>query len=241
MGHRKSRQPGDPGRVVGYVRVSTDEQRLGPEAQQEALERWCAARGAELVAVHSDLGASGGADLEKRSGLISAVDALAAHGAGVLLVAKRDRLARDVVISAMVERLTERNGGKVLAADGTGNGTGPEAQLMRTIVDAFAQYERALIGARTRTALAVKKAKGERVGSVPYGYALASDGGRLVPHAGEQEVVTLVRRMRACGASLRAIAESLAHEGHRPRSGGRWHPQTVARIAQAIDGCTTTA
>ncbi len=231
MGRRKSRQPGDPGRVVGYVRVSTDEQRLGPEAQQEALERWCVARGAELVAVHSDLGVSGGAELDKRPGLIAAVDALVAHGAGVLLVAKRDRLARDVVISAMVERLTERNGGKVLAADGTGNGTGPEAQLMRTIVDAFAQYERALIGARTRTALAVKKAKGERVGSVPYGYELDSSGKALLPHPVEQEVIATVRRLRVGGSSLREIAYSLAAAGHKPRSGGKWHPQTLARIA----------
>ncbi len=74
----------------------------------------------------------------------------------MLLVAKRDRLARDVVVAAMVDRLAERHGARVLAADGTGNGDGPEAMLMRGIVDVFAQYERALIRARTKAALAVK-------------------------------------------------------------------------------------
>ena len=73
-------------------------------------------------------------------------------------------LARDVVVSGMVERLVERVGGKVLSADGTGNGDGPEHALPRNIVAAFAEYERALIRARTRAALAVKRARSERVG-----------------------------------------------------------------------------
>ena len=71
-------------------------------------------------------------------------------------------LARDVVVSGMVDRLVERVGGKVLSADG--NGDGPEHALRRNIVAAFAEYERALIRARTRAALAVKRARSERVG-----------------------------------------------------------------------------
>jgi len=66
--------------------------------------------------------------------------ALTAQGAGVLLVAKRDRLARDVIVSAVVERLVERQGARVMAADGTGNGDSPEAELMRRIADAFSVY-----------------------------------------------------------------------------------------------------
>lgn len=79
----------DAAKAVGYVRCSTDEQHLGPEAQREALSRWCAANSTELVAIHDDLGVSGGAALDRRPGLLGALDALNAHGAGVLLVAKR--------------------------------------------------------------------------------------------------------------------------------------------------------
>lgn len=230
---RTARITADAKRIVGYVRVSTEEQNLGPEAQREALGRWCAANGAELVAIHNDLGVSGGAELDKRPGLLAAIDSLRAHRAGVLLVAKRDRLARDVVVAAMVERLAERSGARVLAADGAGNGDGPEALLMRGIVDLFAQYERAVIRARTRNALAVKKSKRERTGSVPYGYRLDLDGRSLIDDEAEQRVVRAVRELRAAGLTYRAVCDELASAGYVPRSGKGWLPMTVQRIAEA--------
>lgn len=81
-------------RAVGYIRVSTDEQVNGPKAQADALAAWCARNGVELVAVHHDHGVSGGAELDKRPGLLAALDEL--ERGDVLLVAKRDRLARSV-------------------------------------------------------------------------------------------------------------------------------------------------
>ncbi len=153
----KRAKTGEATKVVLYVRVSTDEQALGPAAQRAAAQRWCEARGSQLVAVCEDLGVSGGAPLDKCAGLLSALRELEAHGAGVLLVAKRDRLARDVVKAAMVEQLASRAGAVVVSAAGEGEGTDPAAALMRTMVDAFAQYERALIGARTKAALAVTR------------------------------------------------------------------------------------
>ena len=220
----------DPRKAIGYVRVSTDEQTLGPEAQRAALERWCEANDIELVGVHLDQGVGGGVELDKRPGLLAAIASLKAHGAGVLLVAKRDRLARDTMVAAMVERLVEREGATLRTADGAGDGNGPEAVLMRRIVDAFAEYERLLIKARTRAALAVKKSRGERVGDVPYGWRLASDGVHLHPHRAEQQILVAVRRYRAEGLSLRAIGARLDAAGWPPRSGGRWHPQTVANL-----------
>ena len=223
-----------PRRVVGYLRVSTDDQALGPVAQREALARWCAANGAELVAVFADLGVSGGAPLDRRPELLAALDALEAHGAGVLLVAKRDRLARDPVVAAMIEAAAERVGARVASAAGEGEGADPTAILMRRIVDAFAEYERLMIRARTRAALGVKKARGERVGSVPYGFRLAADGVHLEADPAEARAVELVRSLRAEGLSLRAIGERLAAAGCVPRGGGAWNPNTVRRIAAAV-------
>jgi DNA invertase Pin-like site-specific DNA recombinase len=116
---RTRKPPTDPTKVIGYLRVSTDEQTLGPEAQRAALERWrwCEAHQATLVAVYSDQDVSGGAALDKRPALLAAIAALKEHGAGVLLVAKRDRLARDTMLAAMVERLAGREGATVLTAD----------------------------------------------------------------------------------------------------------------------------
>lgn len=227
---RRSNRNADPLTVVAYIRVSTDEQHLGPDAQRSALDAWCKAQGATLAAVHVDHGVSGAAALDKRPGLLAALDSLAEHGAGVLLVAKRDRLARDVVVAAMVERLAERSGARILAADGTGNGEGPEAMLMRGIVDLFAQYERAVIRARTRSALAVKRSRGERTtGKLPYGFRLAADGVHLEENPQEQRVLALIAELRADGLSIRAIAEHLNADDV-PARGKRWHHNTVHRI-----------
>lgn len=219
----------DPGRAVAYLRVSTDDQALGPEAQRAAVERWCASHGAQLVATFEDH-VCGASPLDKRPGLVAALDALAEHGAGVLLVAKRDRLARDVVLCAMVERLAERAGARVQSAAGEGtDGDDPAAMLMRRIVDAFAEYERALIRARTRAALGVKRGRGERVGQVPFGFRLAADGFHLEPHEEEQGVAARVRALRAEGLSLDAVAGRLNAEGV-PARGERWYGMTVGRI-----------
>lgn len=217
--------------AVGYVRVSTDEQSLGPAAQRAALERWASSSGVRLVAVFEDVGVSGGAALDARPGLLEALDALAEHGAGALVVAKRDRLARDPMVAAMIEAAAKRSGAAVLSAAGEGNGDDPTAILMRRIVDAFAEYERLLIRSRTRAALGVKRSRGERVGEIPYGKRLAADGTHLEEHPAESRVLVLVRALRAEGLSLRAIAERLNAEGVAAR-GARWHTTTVVRLLE---------
>ena len=211
MAGRKRRPKADPKIVVGYVRVSTDEQALGPEAQREAIGAWCAREGAELVEVHADLGVSGGTPVEKRPGLKLALDTLAREGAGVLLVAKRDRLARDVVVGAVAERLVERLGARVLTADGTGNGDGPEQQLMRHLINAFAEYERMVIGARTKAALRVKScaASGSaRSGSGRNSPTLPELHDRpSSPHQRQRRLRQQSRATQQAGRALRALFE----------------------------------
>lgn len=220
----------DPKIVVGYVRVSTEEQELGPVAQRAALERWCSSAGARLVAVHEDrLG--GSTSVEDRPGLLAALDDVRTLGAGTLLVAKRDRLARDVVVAAMIDRLVQRDGARVVSADGVGVGDGPEAVLMRGLMDLFAQHERLVIRARTRAALAVKKSRGERVsGRAPYGFRF--DGSRVVEDDAEQRVAALVRSLRSERWTLREIVGELEERGVPARS-GRWHTKNVDRIVKA--------
>lgn len=220
-------------KAVAYLRVSTDEQHLGPEAQLAAVRSWAAANGAEIVATFEDLGVCGAVPLDRRPGLLAAIDAIEDLGAAVLVVAKRDRIGRDVIAVAMIERAVERVGARIATADGTGNGDGPEALLMRRMVDSFAEYERSLIRSRTRAALAAKKARGERVGALPYGARLAEDGVKLVADGEEGEIVHRVRALRAAGLSFRKIAGELIAAGLRPRSGGTWHAQTIKRIASA--------
>src|SRR5450432_2955744 len=99
-----ARRPGNPKIAIVYLRVSTEEQRLGPEAQRATIEAWSAREGVSVVAWCVDAGTSGAAAIEDRPALCEALAALREHGAGLLLVAKRDRIARDVVVAAAVER-----------------------------------------------------------------------------------------------------------------------------------------
>jgi len=118
-------------RVIGYVRVSSNDQRLGPETQRVALERWCAAHGGQLVLTCIDRGVSGGAALDQRPGLLAALAALKQHNAAILLVARRDRLARDTLIAALVEQHAQQLGAAIRAVDGNGNTDTPEGVLLR--------------------------------------------------------------------------------------------------------------
>ena len=102
--------------------------------------------------------------------------------------------------------------------------------MMRGIVDVFAAYERDVIRARTRAALGVKKARGERVGEVTYGYRLAGDGVRLEEDAAEQAVLSAVRELRAAGLSQRAIAGELTARGMLSRVGTPFRQTQVCRL-----------
>jgi site-specific DNA recombinase len=220
-------------RIIGYVRVSTDEQSLSVEAQRQALERWCQAHQAQLIAICIDEDVKGDTPLEKRPGLLSALNTLTRGSA--LLVVRRDRLARDTLIAAMAERFAQKAGACIMTVTGEGNGDGPEAQLMRVILDGFAQYEKALIALRTKAGLARKREKGECLGMVPYGKQLAADGVHLIDHQPEQAVMAIVHELRASGCSYRAIAAELNRRGLMNRAGGRFMPTQVVRIlAEAV-------
>jgi DNA invertase Pin-like site-specific DNA recombinase len=142
------------------------------------------------------------------------------------LAAKRDRIARDVVVAATVERLTQDAGARVVTADGVSIEDTPEGSLMRGL-DLFAQYERSVIRARTTAALAAKRARGERVSRrAPLGYRF--DGAHLVEDTDERATLARVRQLRARGLSLERVAGILNAEGSKCR-GGRWHVTTLAR------------
>jgi DNA invertase Pin-like site-specific DNA recombinase len=221
-------------RAIGYRRVSTEgqaESGLGLEAQQTAIESAAARLGLELVETFTDAGLSGGLALEHRPGLMAAIDMV--KTGDVLLVAKRDRLGRDVLNVALLTRLIERKSARIISAAGEGTeDDGPTSILMRQIIDAFSQYERQLIRARTRAAMAAARRRGQRVGHLPYGSRLASDGRTLVPHPGEQEVLRLIRRLRRVGYAQADIADELNRLGHRTRNGGTFQRSFVAQLLQ---------
>lgn len=236
-------------RAVAYVRVSTDEQaesRAGLEAQLHAVTQHCQKNGWQLVGTYTDAGVSGAAPLDKRPGLLDAVNAVT-RGA-VLLVAKRDRLSRDPVAGAVVERMVAKRGGRIVSVAGEGtDGDDPTSVLLRRIVDAFGEHERLVIAARTRAALQAKRRRGERAGRVPFGYQLTDNGTRsragnpvaLAAVPAQLAVVERIRRERAAGRSIRAIAAGLTTDGIPTATGAAtWAYSSVQRVLQRVADAT---
>ena len=228
-------------RAIVALRVSTDDQAEngnGMNAQLDACRAWAAREGREVVGPFLDEGVSGAAPLDKRLGLMGA---LAEVGKGdVLLVAKRDRLGRDPFVIAMIEAAVKRAGGRVVSAAGEGTDSdGPTDVLMRRIVDAFAEYERLLIKARTRAALGAKQRRGERASPTPYGFDLVDDGRRskrgdlpvkLVANPREQAIVAEILGMDASGMKPAEIARELNGRGVPSKRGKLWSNMGVRRI-----------
>jgi DNA invertase Pin-like site-specific DNA recombinase len=217
--------------AIVYTRVSTTDQAesgAGLSAQSAACAAYAAKAGLTVIGTFTDAGISGAAGIEDRPGLMAAVAGLRRGDA--LVIAKRDRLGRDQMAVLMIERAVSRKGAVIVSADGVGNGDDPGSVFMRQVVDAAAVYERNLIKARTKAALAAKRKAGERTGEVPFGWQLAEDG-RLIEDAAEQTVLTKIMACRAAGMSLRQIAAILTDAGVRTKKGAaKWHGETIRSI-----------
>lgn len=233
MRARRKGHGGNPRRAVVYCRASKDEQQLSPEAQRAAVEAWAAREGVEIVAWHLDQGVCSVTPIEQRPARCAALASLREQDAGVLVVAKRDRIARDVVISAMVERTVAAAGARIVSSAGEGNGDTPADAFMRTVIDGAAQYERALIRARTKAALAVLQARGESTGTPPYGYRLCEDGKRLEPDLVEQATLAAIRELRSSGMSYRQVKSEATARGLLSRTG---RPFTLQAVYTMLEG-----
>src|SRR5713101_118682 len=122
----KNTMHADPTVAIAYIRVSTDDQNLGPEAQRASIAAWAGHQGVRVAAWFTDQGVSGGKPVDDRPALLAALEGLRTHGAGLLVAGKRDRIARDVVVAATVERLAQDVGARVVTADGVSADDTPE-------------------------------------------------------------------------------------------------------------------
>ncbi len=218
-------------KAVGYVRVSTEEQAdsgLGLDAQRAAIRAAADRMGLEIVQWFADEGVSGGT-IDGRLGLLDAMDAM--KRGMVLLVARRDRLARDAMLACWIEKEVAKRFGRIVSVAGEGtDNDDPTSVLLRRIVDAFAEYERLLIGARTKAALRVKVRRGERVGRYAhYGYRL-DEAGELVEDEREKAGILEIMRLRAAGVGLQRIARELERQGFTGRQGQRLAVSTIHQI-----------
>jgi len=221
-------------KAVGYVRVSTEgqaEQGESLELQRSKIAAQAVVRDAELVEVIEDAGES--AKSLARPGMERVLD-LVDHGAiEAVIVLKLDRLTRSVRdLAELLERFERRGVALVSVCESLDTQTAA-GRLVLNIMASVGQWEREAIGERTREVLASKKARGERVGTVPFGYCLAANGVDLVEDAQEQRTLTMIRELKDAGYTLRAIAEELNRQGLRTRRRSEWRHQYVSSMLKA--------
>ncbi len=221
--------------IIIYTRVSTQEQAdsgAGLNAQLDACRAYAKQQGWEVSGEYQDAGVSGTADLEKRAGLMAAIGEL--KKGDVLLVAKRDRIGRDVMLVKTIERMISKRKASIHAMNGSNDAT-PEGALMNTLMDGFAAYEVAVIRARTKAALGAKKSRGERMGKIPFGLQVDDDGVHVVPCELEQVVLRKISELKNAGYSLQRIANALNNQSMFNRQGNPWNPVLLHTICKDID------
>ncbi len=223
-------------KAIGYARVSSQEQKYGQtiKLQEKAIRERAAAEGWRLLRIERDEAKSGSNGLDSRVGLAAALAACEAGEASVLVVSEYSRLARDLILQeTTVQRLAAVGVHVVAVLEPEVGGDEHTRTLIRQVLGAVKQYERAVIRARMEAGRARAVAEGRRgQGQPPYGWRAGKDeGGRrgvLEPDPQEQAVLARMRLLQANGETLASIARTLNDEGV-PARRGRWHPTSVAR------------
>jgi len=222
-------------KAAGYLRVSTEgqigEERFGLEAQREAVEAYAKAQGYEVAEWYIDEAISG-ATLDRPELTRLLGDAEAGKFAFVL-VAKMDRVARDLMAQLWIEKELLRGGVELISAAEPFRGQDPANVLFRQVIGAFAQFERARIAERMAGGRKQKaKAGGYAGGGAPIGYTSTNGAKVLALDAEKADTVRRLFELREewPGASLEALAGMMNAEGLTTAQGAIWRKAQVKRV-----------
>jgi len=217
--------------AVGYVRVSTERQAsdgVSLDVQRERIAAWCVANDCELASVHVDAGLSGGR-ADNRPALQRALHEVRSTG-GILVVYSLSRLARSTRDTLEIADQLDKAGADLVSLSEKIDTTSAAGRMLFRMLAVLSEFERDLVSERTTAALAYKRANGERLGGVPFGYQLAGDGVHLVPDETEQAIIRTIAELRHDGLSYRRIGQELHRRGLNPKSAERWHAKVIMEI-----------
>lgn len=215
--------------LIAYLRVSTDRQGrsgLGLEAQRAAVRTFAETHGYWIMGEHVEVETGKGSDALARRPHLAAALAAARKARCAVIVAKLDRLSRDVAFIAglMAQRVP------FVVAE-LGDDADP---FMLHLYAALAEKERAMIAARTRSALAAKRAQGVKLGNRTNLSEASRAGGAStgrVADAFAARVMPIIAAVQAAGAtSMRAVAAELNARRVETARGGEWTAVQVSRV-----------
>jgi DNA invertase Pin-like site-specific DNA recombinase len=226
-------------KLAGYVRVSTADQAangFGLTVQKRAIRAWAKANGHRVVLMAQDAGVSGSNGIDRRVGLLEALDAIRGHEVDGLVIYNLDRLARLLHVQEGALGQVWEAGGKVFSVEDHGeilqdDANDPMRTAMRQMRGVFAQLERGLI--RQRMAKG-KEAKAERngyTGGAPR-FGFEARDRELVPNEDEQKIIARITDLHRAGGSTRSIAAILNGEGSTAKRGRPWNHVQVWQVLQ---------
>jgi site-specific DNA recombinase len=230
-------------RAAAYMRVSTDAQagpdRYGLDCQRTDIEAYAAANGYELVTWYTDAGLSG--STLDRPGLVACMDAAAHRTVDVVIVAKMDRLSRDLMGSLWIRKELLRFDVQVLSVAEPFDAEDPAGRLFMQIVSAFAEFEKNRITERLSGGRKAKAVKGGYAGGrAPLGYTATKGEKVLTIDPVGAASVQRVFALRSKGLSMGKIAAALNQEGRTTATGTRWRDMQVKRVLDRVtlySGC----
>jgi len=195
--------------AIAYLRVSTSGQvQTGAslEAQKEAIEGWCRINGYTLIDTYEDAGVSG-KNVKGRPGFRMALDATCVQEGTALVVYSLSRAARSIRdLVQTVDRLQAAQCRFVSLTESFDLHTAT-GKLLLHVLGAISEFERDIARERTAAVLDMKRARGEVLGRIPYGYM--RDGKHIEKCPREQRVISEIKEMREAGWELQRIAQEL--------------------------------
>jgi DNA invertase Pin-like site-specific DNA recombinase len=224
-------------KAAAYLRVSTDgqvgEDKFGLPSQQEAIQDFARSNGLEIVEWYSDEGYSGG--VMERPGLQELIRDAGNNGFKIVIAAKMDRVARDLMAQLWIEKELLKSGVELVSVAEPFRGQDPANVLFRQVIGAFAQFEKARIAERMLGGRKQKaKAGGYAGGGAPIGYT--AQLGRKTLEIDETKISAVKRvfaiRNQNPGVTLREMARKLNEEGFTTAENKPFRMEQVRRIIQ---------
>lgn len=218
--------------VVGYIRVSTEEQArdgLSLAVQAEKIRAYAALNDLELLGIIEDAGISG-KRIKARPGIQKVLGMVKARQVDAVITYRLDRLARNTIECLEMAKVMDKAGVALHSISEKLDTQSALGRFFFTLTASLAEMERNLISERTTAALRLKRANGMKTGGAcPYGYRV-DDTGKLIPCPEEQRCVTRIIELRDKGYSYKRIAETLTEEGYYTRRGTSFRETQIVRI-----------
>jgi len=206
-------------RTSSATNVGTDKDSV--ERQRSAIQACAKARGLQIVHGYYDAAVSGADPIDARPGFRDMLAYMLSNGARTIIVENASRFARDLIVQETGYAMLKARGIELVAADAPDSflSDTPTAVLIRQILGAVHQFDKAMLVQKLRGARDRKSAKlGRRIEGNPNWLPVPTG------------TIEAARAASNKGLSLRAVANELADAGHIARSGKPYGAQSIKRM-----------